>query len=132
METRNEFKWIGIDEESDDDRFDLSLISEEPMRPIHQILYEQVGDWEAGDRVGEVFGVAIRAGGGRAMCILDFRLDSGDGLLATGGLYAEHVWEGERSIAITGGTGKHVRAAGVVTVESMNPKRYGVSLETGG
>ncbi len=131
MESQMELSLIGHDVR-DDDAFDLAPIPDLPVRPIHQVLHVQNKDWEAGERVGELFGCAVRAGGDRAICILDFRLDSGDSLVATGMLDAEHAWEGVRSIAITGGTGEYVRAAGVVTVETRNPKRYGISFNPGG
>lgn len=132
MDSRTEFVLVG-EEDEDDEAFDLSSLRVNEVFPVHQTLYWEAGEeFTKGERAGELNGTVVMTGGRRAVCLLVFSLDDGHGLVAAGVLPLERAWDGERHIAITGGTGNHARARGTVAVSTRNPKRYGVSFDTGG
>ena len=132
MESRIEFFLIG-QEEAEDEAFDLSSLPAATVSAPHQALYwEGEEKFALGERAGDLDGSIVVGRRGRAVCQLVLTLDEDNSLVAVGVLPAEQSWDGTRTIAIVGGTGTYERATGSVTVETRNPKRYGVSAQIGG
>lgn len=135
MESQTEIELIG-EEAEDDEPFDLSSLRANEMFPIHQTLYlwdtESDDGFAKAEQVGHLNGTVMMTRGERAVCLFVFSFDDGSGLVAAGVLPLDRAWDDEHHIAVTGGIGRHARAAGTVGVLSKNPKRYNISFTTGG
>lgn len=127
MESAHVLTLIGDDEE----RTPYELVAESAAATVIAIdlrLYEERGEWEAGDAVGWAHGMAVVTHGGRAMCHLTFELGEDDAIVAQGVLDLDGSSIGHGRIAVTGGTGRFERAQGTVRVQSRNPKRFRIAM----
>jgi hypothetical protein len=127
MEIAEEFTLIG--EDRDQTWMDLTGAPAATVFVFDQTLFSEGAEpWEKGDEVGSLHGVAVVTHGGRAISTLIFQFDDEDSITAHGVLPVEKSSVGSGLITVTGGTGQFRGSSGQVSIESRNPKRYGIQV----
>lgn len=125
MEFSAGFKVIGEDQE---EAFDLAAAAPAKVVPIDQDLFEEDGDWNPGEKVGEAHGTAVVTQKRLAMCHISFTFGEEDSIVAHGVLPIDGSTLGDGHIAVAGGTGRFDKATGRADLETLNPKRWSFAL----
>ncbi len=127
MQANTTMTYIGEDQRQLTE--DLAAASPGLVVSIDQDLYEEVGPpWAKGKRMGEAHGSVVVTEGQLGMCLITFKFNDLDTIVAHGSLPVAGSTVGSGHMAVSGGTGKYVGASGSLDVEHRNPKRWSFAL----